>query len=686
MRYCFSHSLEAKRMNLRLFWAVPLLGLNLFAGTIELLPEREAVAPPVPPPTVRKDAASPAEGTLHSTAATINLIGDPTPEEQLYVELINRSRANPAAEAQIFATAIDPDVLQNYDFFDVDLGLMQQQFAALPAVPPVALNARLIDAARRHSGDMLTNSFQGHVGADDSTFVQRVQATGYTFMTLGENVYANADSVFHGHAGFDVDWGPGVGGMQTPPGHRITIHDPSFREVGIGVVFGENTPPTGSTVPGARSVGPQLVTQEFATRQGATPIVTGVVYYDLNGNSFYDLGEGIGGVRVAASGTATQAETARSGGYALPVAGNGTYTVTFSGAGLTSFSREITIAQARNQKVDFLPAYVAPRVTGTTNPAVNRPNSYQITPVPMATAYQWRRYQLITPAVEGAENGTARVAIEQVGEYNVIQGATKKSGSFAFQLAHPRDGIQEQAIVLKPSFVVNANSVLRFASRLGWATAAQRAVVQVSTNSGGSWTEVYGQSGSTVQRPQETAFQDRSINLGAFAGAPILVRFAYIPSGSVYIDTDPDTGWFIDDITLQNAFEIGNEQVNEAVNGAFSFQPAELSNYVLQGRARTGHDFLPWGPELAVQAQEGAANPPELHVAGLRIVNGQVEVDADLVAGSVPATLGLEFKPTLDVAWTTVATSSQNISPTSFRLTTALAGGARTGFYRVKAN
>lgn len=687
--YCLQHHLRwnIKRMNLRLLLGGALPGLTLFAGTIEPMAVREPVAPPVPPPIMQSEPAEAKEAELHSSATGPYLIGDPTPEEQLYVELINRSRANPTAEGQIFATTADPDVVQAYDFFNVDLVLMQSQFAALPAVAPVALNAQLIAAARRHSGDMLTNSFQGHGGADGSDASQRVRQAGYTFQALGENVYANADSVFYGHAGFDVDWGPGTGGMQTPPGHRVTIHDARFREVGVGVLFGNNTPPNDSQVPGARPVGPQLVTQEFATRQGATPIITGVVYYDLNGNNFYDLGEGIGGVQVTASGTATPAETARSGGYALPVAGNGTYTVTFSGTGLTSFSREVTIAQTRNQKVDFLPTYVVPSVTGTATPAVNRPNGYQITLVPMATAYQWRWYQLAAPPLEGAENGTNRVTIKKVGTYNVIQTVTKKSGTSAFQLAHPSDGIQEQAIVLKSSFVVNSNSMLRFASRLGWATPNQTAKAQVSTNNGTSWTDVYTRSGSLAQRPQEQTFQDRAINLGSFSGTPILIRFAYIPTGSSYIDTDGDTGWFIDDITFENVFEIGNEQLGDATNGAFSFQPTELGNYVLQGRARTGHDFLPWGPEMAVQAVEGSANPPELRLTGLRVANGQVEVDAALVAGGAPANLELEYKASLGAAsWTTVSTGSQVVSPTTFRLTTPIEGAVGTGFYRVKAN
>ena len=119
-------------MSVRVFWTAPLIGAQVFAGPIEGFATREIVAPPTPPPIEHREAG-PAEGRLHS-AATVYSIGDPTPEEQLYVEFINRSRANPQAEAQLFATSTDANVVSVYDFFNLDLVLMQQQFAALPAV------------------------------------------------------------------------------------------------------------------------------------------------------------------------------------------------------------------------------------------------------------------------------------------------------------------------------------------------------------------------------------------------------------------------------------------------------------------------------------------------------------------------------------------------------------------------
>ena len=528
---------------------------------------------------------------------------------------------------------------------------------------------------------MLANSFQGHTGSDNSTSVQRATQAGYTYSKLGENVYAAAHSIFHGHAGFDVDWGPGVGGMQTPPGHRITIHDPTFREVGIGVLFGNNTPAAGSQIPGSMKVGPQLVTQEFGTRQGATPIITGVVYYDLNGNNFYDVGEGIGGVGVAASGTATTAVTARSGGYALPVAGNGNYTVTFTGQDLTTLTQQVTVAQTRNQKVDFRPAYVAPPVTGPAEPSVSRPNNYQIAAVPMATAYQWRRFQLLTPTVEGAENGAGKVTIEKVGNYNVIQSATKKSGTSAFQLAHAEP--EEQRITLNPSYKVEINSVLRFASRLGLASESQKALVEISTDNGASWLEKFSQAGD---RSGELSFQDRSINLEEFAGKIIRVRFVFRFVGGAYFPgAESGDGWFIDDITFENAFEIVNEQVSDAANRAFTFEPASVGDFGLQARARTGHDFLPWGPELLVRAREGQATAPTLSFGAMRILNGQIEFDLDVVSGAgLPASMNLETKSSLDAPWgpATIA-STQALSPRRVRVTAPLGGG--TAFYRIGA-
>jgi hypothetical protein len=179
-------------------------------------------------------------------------IGQPTDEEQLYLEFLNRMRANPTAEGQRLATTTDPDVLSAYSSFGVDLTLMQSEFSTNPAVPPLAMNAQLTAAARWHSGDMFTNQYQGHFQTNGGVVMgpgDRIHTNGYNYSVAGENVYAHAKSVWYGHAGFAVDWGPGPGGMQEPAGHRANMFSGQFREVGMGVTDGVNG-----------SVGPQIVT------------------------------------------------------------------------------------------------------------------------------------------------------------------------------------------------------------------------------------------------------------------------------------------------------------------------------------------------------------------------------------------------------------------------------------------
>jgi len=323
------------------------------------------VAPPPPPPIVTQPAlpfepAAPAGGQLYS-------IGDPTNEEQFYLELINRARANPAAEGQRLATTTDQSVLNAYNSFGVNLVLMQSQFALIPPAPPLSMNATLTAAARAHSQNMLQNNYQGHNGPDGS-LTTRLQnyILGANGWSLGENVYAYSKSVFYGHAGFEVDWGGTIatGGMQSPPGHRNNIHSAQFREVGIGNVIGSNG--------GSGGVGPQLVTQDFGSVGGLLPFVTGVVYRDLNGNSFYDPGEGVGGVTVNVSGANFYAVTANAGGYSLPLPGNGTYTVTFSGGAVQTNQKTVSVVATQNVKADYV-VTSSPSPTPTPTPSPTPP-------------------------------------------------------------------------------------------------------------------------------------------------------------------------------------------------------------------------------------------------------------------------------------------------------------------------
>jgi uncharacterized protein YkwD len=279
-------------------------------------------------------------------------IGNPSADAQLYLEYINRSRADAIVEANRLANETDADISSAYSFFGINRPDIVSQFqyyvnvgAIAQHAQPLAFQPQLIQAAELHTQDMFEHQFQEHSSSANPpapfgpfyTLGQRLDAVGYQG-GAGENIFSYSESTAHGHAGFDVDWGnqnnagaeyynPAFNdqGMQNPAGHRLNLHNPDFKEVGIGVINGTNG-----------SVGPQVVTQDLGN-PGDVRYVTGVVYDDLNHNSFYDIGEGRSGVRVDVNGSAYYALSTTSGGYAVPVSTDGTFDVSFTGGGFANY-------------------------------------------------------------------------------------------------------------------------------------------------------------------------------------------------------------------------------------------------------------------------------------------------------------------------------------------------------------
>ena len=633
--------------------------------------------PQAPPPAPPVEVASPQIKQFKLSPPpegnTPYSIGSPTDEEQLYLEYINRARANPPHEGWILATTTDPDVLAAYAYFSVDTNLMQSQFNAITSSPPVAMNGQLMAAARGHSQDMFVNQYQDHTGTDGSSPGDRITAQGYNWYTYGENVYSYSESVFYGHAGFEVDWGPGTGGMQVPPGHRLSIHNSTFREVGIGVVDGTNG-----------SVGPQLVTQDFATSQSATPLITGVVYYDLNGNGFYDVGEGIGGVTVQVPGSTYFAITANSGGYAVPVTTNGTYAMTFTASGLPNQTTGRVTNQC-NVKVDYVPAYSPPVISGPNPAALTNNNTYSFTPVGAATNYQWEIARLSPyTAVEGAENGTNYVTIVSSPGYSVFASDVKASGSYSFHFCHPTN-TAAQLLTFNTIFLPRTNCQLVFSKRLGYATSSQIAHAQISTNNGVAWQDVWSQAGSGGSG--ESSFSRITNSLGAFAGVTTKIRFVYnFTSGSYYYQTSSGVGLYLDDIAITNADQSQPLATNNIPSGcSFVFFPTNTGDYLLCVCAQLPGRTLPWGPAIRVSVSN--LPPMTIQFTGQPARSGNQFQANFNVANYRSGTPFLLLKTSdLGGSWTTdtVATVQTIVSNTQFRVTTT--NSTNRAFFRIKSN
>ena len=240
---------------------------------------------------------------------------EPTPEETLVLELLNRFRANPTAEAQL--------LLPEKKTGSVDWAMFVDEMKQLKPAPPLVFNLDLLDSARKHSYYMTINGL-GHVeeaGKAGFTGVNpgdRVKLSGYKGMGGGEDAFAAAPDAAGSHFGFVVDIGAGPGGMQPGRGHRMNMIG-RHKEIGPGAV------PSGTRL---------SVTHNFGTRN--VRMAGGVIHFDYNGNKFYDVGEGIGGVAISAS-DGTSSVTWKSGAYSLDLKGQGeiTLTVAIEGEKLT---------------------------------------------------------------------------------------------------------------------------------------------------------------------------------------------------------------------------------------------------------------------------------------------------------------------------------------------------------------
>ena len=272
----------------------------------------------------------------------------PTDMEQYLVELINRARENPSAEAARYNIALNE-------------GLSAGTISTAPK-QPLAINPFITDAARDHSQWMINNDVFSHTGAGGSDPGDRMGDAGYNFVppwTWGENI---AYRSFSGssptaaitaqlHEDLFVDDGyPGRG-------HRINILDNGFREIGAGVVSGDYQ---------GWNVG--MLTTDFGAT-GSDVFLTGVAYDDsVTDNDFYTPGEGLAGVSIQAVRVTDSAifstTTWTSGGYSLRLP-PGTYTVTGSGPllGQTITYGSVVIG-SENVKRDFYPGAGGSVITG----------------------------------------------------------------------------------------------------------------------------------------------------------------------------------------------------------------------------------------------------------------------------------------------------------------------------------
>jgi PKD repeat protein len=263
---------------------------------------------------------------------------EPTPEEIFFVELLNRARANPMAEAALYG-------------IDLNEGVPAGDVITGEAKPPLAINAGLVSAAQKHSADMATRGYFSHytLGTNASP-AARCLAEGYHLWS-GENIAMSASTrsltvdqstaAYH-HEILFVDEG------YSGRGHRLNLMNEAHFEVGVGMAEGIFIDGSGQTWPSA-----VLSTIDFG-RKGGSLFLCGVIYDDKNANDFYDVGEGMRGAVVTLEGTGTQVAAWSGGAYSMPVPGAGTYTLSVSFPESGDVASKTVSVGSENVKVDFL--------------------------------------------------------------------------------------------------------------------------------------------------------------------------------------------------------------------------------------------------------------------------------------------------------------------------------------------
>lgn len=258
-----------------------------------------------------------------------------TDQEQLMLELINRARANPAAEASRFG-------------IDLNQGLTAGTITT-QAKQPLAAHQALVNAGRTHSDDMLDRDYFSHTTLGTSNGApERAIAAGYPVDSVGENIAwgGTTGTLNQNQAVYDRHES-----LFKSPGHRENMLNPPYEEVGIGVRYGQYRHTDNVNYNAA------MVTENFGIR-GLSPYITGVVYTDSNTNNFYDIGESMRAGTVTATNITTgvtYSETIGiSGAYGIIVpAGNYNVTAQYLVSGVTQRStRQVTVG-TDNVKVDF---------------------------------------------------------------------------------------------------------------------------------------------------------------------------------------------------------------------------------------------------------------------------------------------------------------------------------------------
>lgn len=283
-----------------------------------------------------------------------------------------------------------------------------------------------------------------------------------------------------------------------------------------------------------------------------------------------------------------------------------TYTVTISGVVISGSPTNITYEVTVIDPTVSGPGDEYAVIRGPRFPLFGEGTAYSFTAVSMAESYEVLQAELGEgDYLEGGENGAGGITDNTDAGYELRANGAAASGSYSFHLAMPNAAPNSFALI--PAFVPSATSTLEFASRLGYATSAQVAKVQISSDDGQAWQTLYSQAGDGSLG--ESGFTSHTISLADYAGKFVQFRFLYdFQSGSYYYQTSTNVGWLVDDINITDGFEVIDSTVLPADTSlGFTFTKTSNAPYAMAVRAIPweGYPGLEWGPLFFTMEKPG---------------------------------------------------------------------------------
>ncbi len=277
----------------------------------------------------------------------------------------------------------------------------------------------------------------------------------------------------------------------------------------------------------------------------------------------------------------------------------------------------------------FNPSAFVP-VTGELAPGVNQNFTYAFADNNSNLDSNSIQYTLTSgPIFLDAENPPSYVVSSQ--QSLLIATDIFAGGTQSFHLSNP-DG-QTESFSIEKDLVVGDNATLEFDSRIAYASSDQTANIVVRDVTTQTWNILQPEllTGASTNTTIESSFSHKSVDLSAYQGKTIHIRFNYKFDQGIFSFATSNSGWYIDNIGFNNVTTATNEIIPPIDAGdpasGFNYTPDMPGDYVVtvSGNAFGGYP-LDWNLNLRAEFRHhrldinGDDSPSDALTDGLAII------------------------------------------------------------------